>query len=128
MSNLLYEYICTMCNPGAPKKGELISVKEGAPSLYVGETSRTIFERAGEHWAGVRSKCDKNHMVKHQTMEHGSLEPNFTMKVVKFFRTPLARQVAEAVRIRRRGGEGAILNSKGEFSRCIIPRLKITEE
>ena len=46
MRNLLYENICAVCNPGAPKKGELITVKEGAPSLYVGETSRTIFERA----------------------------------------------------------------------------------
>ena len=29
----------------------------------------------------------------------------------------------EAVRIRRRGGSGAILNSKGEFNRAHIPRL-----
>merc|ERR1711954_247419 len=38
------------------------------------------------------------------------------------------RQVKEAVRIRRRGGMGQILNSKGEFSRCYIPRLVIEEE
>ena len=30
--------------------------------------------------------------------------------------------------IRRRGGEGAILNSKGEFSRSYIPRLQVVEE
>ena len=38
------------------------------------------------------------------------------------------RQIAEAVRIRRRGGEGAILNSKAEFSRCHIPRLQLEKE
>ena len=30
--------------------------------------------------------------------------------------------------IRRRGGEGAILNSRGEFNRSYIPRLQIEEE
>ena len=34
----------------------------------------------------------------------------------------------EAVRIRRRGGEGAILNSKGEFNRSHIPRLVLEEK
>ena len=50
------------------------------------------------------------------------------MKVKGQFRTALARQVAEAVWIRRRGGEGAILNSKGEFCRSYIPRLQVVEE
>ena len=68
-----------------------------------------------------------NHMIKHQVMEHGGKEqkPDFRMKVRKYFKTALARQVAEAVLIRRRGGEGAILNSRGEFSRSHIPRLQI---
>ena len=50
-------------------------------------------------------------------------EPKFTLRVVKSYRSALARQVGEAVRIRRRGGEGQILNSKAEYSRCVIPRL-----
>ena len=50
------------------------------------------------------------------------------MKPVKFFKTALSRQVAEAARILRRGGAGAILNSKNEFNRCQIPRLKVEEE
>ena len=39
---------------------------------------------------------------------------------------PLSRQLAEAVRIERRGLE--ILNSKSEFSRCRVPRLVINLE
>jgi hypothetical protein len=42
---------------------------------------------------------------------------------VKTFQDPLTRQLAEAVRIELRG-EG-ILNSKAEFSRCRVPRLRI---
>ena len=49
------------------------------------------------------------------------------MRVVKHYKTPLSRQIGEAVRIRRRGGEGSILNSKAEYSRCRIPRLVIEE-
>ena len=56
-------------------------------------------------------------MVKHQMGEHNNEAPQFAMKVVKHFKTALARQVAEAVRIRRRGGEGAILNLRGELNR-----------
>ena len=50
------------------------------------------------------------------------------MKAVSFHRTALSRQAAEAVRIRRRGGEGMILNSRAEFNRCFIPRLTFVEE
>ena len=101
-------------------------MKEGAPTIYIGETSRSIFERSKEHWEGVRKEDSKNHMVKHQALEHtGEPEPKFTMKVFKYYRTGLGRQMAEAVRICRRGG--AILNSRGEFVRCHIPRLQIEE-
>ena len=46
------------------------------------------------------------------------------MKVVGFHQSALSRQVGEAVRISRRGGE-AVLNSKSEFSRCKISRLTL---
>ena len=45
--------------------------------------------------------------------------------MISFHRTALSRQLKEAVRIRRRGGEGSILNSKGEYNRCYIPRLEL---
>ena len=130
--SLVYENICGICNEGAGGKEE---VKGGSnpdiPSIYVGETSRTIFERAGEHWGAARgSKAarNKSHIAKHQEMVHPNREPDFKMRVVKFHRSALARQTGEAVRIRRRGGEGAVLNSKGEFNRSFIPRLQLVEE
>ena len=127
--NLVYENICVGCNPGAKGRMEQEELKTSIPTVYIGETSRSIFERSKEHWEGARKMCGKNHMVKHQLMEHeGEQEPNFHMKVRGFYKTALARQVAEAVLIRRRGGEGAILNSRGEFSRCHIPRLQVVEE
>ena len=50
------------------------------------------------------------------------------MRVIGTARTALERQTREAVRIRWRGGEGAILNSKEEFNRYYIPRLKLEEQ
>ena len=127
--NLVYENICVSCNPGAVKKGELEEGRVDVPTIYVGETSRSIFERSKEHWEGARKGAENNHMVKHLRMVHEEeQEPKFAMKVIKHYKTALARQIAEAVRIRRRGGEGAILNSKGEFSRSHIPRLQVPEE
>ena len=97
----------------------------------MGESSRTIFERAKEHWEaaeGSQQARSKSHMAKHQDMAHGGEQPSFTMRIVKFHKSALSRQTGEAVRIRRRGGEGAVLNSKGEFNRSFIPRLQLIGE
>ena len=59
---------------------------------------------------------------------HGGAAPKFYMRVVRFYKTALSRQIGEAVRIRRRGGEGSILNSRAEFDRCKIPRLVVEEQ
>ena len=48
------------------------------------------------------------------------------MRPVKFFRTALTRQLAEAVRIQR-WGEDIVLNSRSEYNRCKIGRLTIGE-
>ena len=102
-------------------------MKEG--SVYVGESSRTIFERSREHWNDWRSRSDKSHILKHQDDAHeGNQEPRFMMRTVRFYRSALSRQVGEAVRIMLRGGAGSILNSKSEFDRCKIPRLILEEQ
>ena len=66
--------------------------------------------------------------MKHVGLEHPGEPPDFYFKMVSSHRSALSRQVREAVRIRRRGGENMILNSRSEFNRCHIPRLTIQEE
>ena len=123
-SSLVYENICRACNPGVGKKGRVGEVRSDIPTIYVGETSRTMYERGREHWADWRGRRTTSHIAKHQEEVHkGEGEPDFILKAVKSYKTALSRQIGEAVRIRRRGGEGSILNSKAEFSRCRIPRL-----
>ena len=127
-SSVLYENVCGICNPKAGEDKELTGIRQDIPTLYVGENSRTIYERSKEHWRDWRSKTDSSHMWKHQMEEHEGEEPKFYMRVVDHFKTALSRQIAEAVRIRRRGGTGSILNSKAEFDSCRIPRLVVEEQ
>ena len=127
----VYENICALCNEGAGGKEEIKTFSETTPSLYVGETSRTIRERAGEHWKNYRGSSkeqQKSHIFKHQELHHAGAEAKFMMRIVGFHKSALSRQTAEAVRIRRRGGEGSVLNSRSEYNRCYIPRLKLVEE
>ena len=61
-------------------------------------------------------------------MAHQGAAPNFKIRAVSFHRSALSRQIGEAVRIMRRGGEGVIFNSKSEYDRCKIPRLQVEEQ
>ena len=103
-------------------------LKDKGAVLYVGETSRSIQERCKEHWASYTGEKEESHMLKHQWLEHGGEQADFVMRVVGSKRTALIRQISEAVRIRRRGEEGRILNSRSEFNRSHIPRLQVEEE
>ena len=124
--NLVYEHICTLCNPDAKKSGELETINLEVPSVYVGETARSIYERAKEHCEAFRSRDQDSHILKHWTLHHGSEgHPEFTMKVVHHHRSALSRQVGEAIRIRKRGG--VTLNSKSEYNRCKITRLSLEQ-
>ena len=96
-------------------------------SVYVGESSRSVYERAGEHWNAYRKRNSDSHIWKHHLVHHeGVGEPEMTFKVVGTFKSALSRQIFEAVRIRRRGTN--VLNSRGEYNRSKIHRLTVDKE
>ena len=125
---MVYENVCLACNEGAKSGKRVVQKNLDVPSIYVGESSRSIKERADEHWQAFRTGDEGSHILKHQTLNHQNKEPQFIMMVSSFHKSALERQVGEAVRIRRRGGQGAVLNSKSEFNRCRIPRLVVEEQ
>ena len=104
-----------ICNEGAVAKEQVVQKNIDVPSIYVGESSRSIKERGGDHWAAYKNKSQESHILKHQINHHPGKEPKFILRISSFHKSALERQVAEAVRIRRRGGQGAVLNSKSEF-------------
>ena len=129
----MYESIFEVCNPEEdPKKDGKRLTKydkfKHQKGVYVGETSRSIFERASEHRRDAEGHTEDSHMYKHWQVSHSELQeaPRFRIKVVGSFKDALSRQLSEAVRIELRG-EG-VINSKAEYSRSRIPRLKIDKE
>ena len=69
--------------------------------IYVGESSRSIYERASEHLRDAEGNKEDSHMVKHWKVDHPDLKerPRFTIKVVATFRDAFSRQLSEAIRI-----------------------------
>ena len=127
--NIVYESECSTCNPQGTRKEadkEGLAEKRDSPSLYVGETARSVAERAAEHWRDAESGREESHMLEHQVASHmGEGPPQFSFKVVKGCKTSLERQVREAVRIHMRGN---VLNKKGLYNRCKLTRLVVDQE
>ena len=107
------------------KRGSLKNYDGFKPSLYVGETARSLKERSKEHLDAFKTGSQTSHIRAHQEQ---CQDISFLFKIVGAPRSALRRQVGEAIRIRNRGGEGSILNAKGEYNRCTITRLTLGEE
>ena len=94
--------------------------------IYTGETSRSLWERAGEHM-GAASGLDRgSHMVKHWFLDHpgeGSL-PTFKFRVLGKYKDCLTRQLKEAVRVQNRPDN---ININGQFGGGTIPRLVVVK-
>ena len=108
------------------KDREALKESKEQANLYVGESARSLFERAGEHWEGALGGKEENHMLEHLAISHREEQrPSFRFRVIKKCKTALERQVREAVRIEMRGN---ILNKKGMFNRCKLTRMVIDSE
>ena len=121
--NIVYENRCTACH--VESKMEDPKLTGTGKGIYVGESSRSMYERGKEHEADRVGELEESHQIKHWVLDHPELDapPKFKFKGVSSFRDALTRQLSEAVRIELRGED--ILNSKSEFNRCKMPRLKI---
>ena len=101
--------------------------EKGKDSQYLGETSRTGFERGIEHEGDRRAEKEDTHMIEHILQEHPDTEKGeevFSMKILRGHRSALTRQVNEAVIIANSWSKN-ILNSKQEYNRCVIPKLAV---
>ena len=92
--------------------------------VYVGESSRSLYERTKEHMDDAKKDAPESHIRKHWRECHSEMVemPVFKFKIVKSFRDSLSRQVAEGVRIDLRVG---VMNSKTVYSRNRLPRQEV---
>ena len=128
--NIIYENICLTCNPETESKqprqdGHELADKGVYPSIYVGESGRSLHERAQEHWQDFKARETDSHILKHWLVHHqGQGTPSFHIRVVRYCKDALSRQVGEAVRISYRS---QTLNSKNGYNRSGLSRLVIEE-
>ena len=91
----------------------------------MGESSRSIYERSKEHQADKEARSEESHQVKHWLTDHPNLmsPPTFKFSIIQSFQDHMTRQLAEAVRIELRGA--GVLNSKAEYNRSRVPRMRV---
>jgi hypothetical protein len=116
--------VCHVDGKEDPKK----KIDLDGKGIYVGESSRSMYERGKEHQKDRKDLAEESHQVKHWLLEHPELEapPKFKFTIISSFGDPLTHQLSESVRIEKRGIN--ILNSKSEYSRCQVPRLRVDME
>ena len=93
---------------------------------YIGETSRSIYERGLEHDRDWKELKKDSHMVKHffdVHEEEEAEEMEFGMRIVNACRSAFNRQISESVEIQNNKDKHHILNSRSEYNRCALPRL-----
>ena len=85
--NIVYESKCVLCNPDVEKyqkDGKELEDKRETPSIYVGESGRSLHERSREHWADFESKSEDSHILKHWVNHHGGQgTPEFKLEVLQ---------------------------------------------
>ena len=116
----------------ATKESQKIKEKENGRKKdykvkYVGETGRSGYERGLEHLKDFENCDETSHLLKHYLLFHKDMKRSdmkFGMRLRKNYRTPIERQIGEAVAIdveRRKGT--TLMNSKSEYNRCKIARI-----
>ena len=125
--SMLYETWCETCQQRDTEKAEAEGNNaEDVPLYkYIGETSRSGFERGQDHLRDCRLMSTGSHVLKHYLDRHAE-EPmevmKFRMRGIKFHRSAFERQIHESVVIQANRRHN-LLNSKAEFNRCAIPRI-----
>ena len=122
--SIVYESSCDTCHPGGNKDLRGSQMVSSGVGLYIGETSRSLFERVGEHLKDAEGLREDSHMVKHWFVHHPEAKqiPKFKFRILGKYKDAMTRQIKEAVRAQNRPGN---LNSKGEFGGGTIPRLVV---
>jgi hypothetical protein len=114
--NVGYQHQCKLCDDIKDDSGK------GTLALYIGETSKSGYERGLQHAAGLLKKKDDNVMHKHMMIHHQGLEPNFVMTVTGRFKGCLPRQEDEGTRLRESKAK-ILLNSKMQWHQPAISRV-----
>ena len=110
--SVLYSSICQVCKEQGSDHG-----------CYIGETGRSLHERAIEHVGDALDCKEGSHIFKHWAVAHQYLLtcPRFSFKVIKTHKSAMDRQIHEAIKIADCGS----LNAKCEYRQNQVKRLSV---
>ena len=97
--NIVYESSCSECK------------LRGTTVKYIGESSRSLKERAEEHRQDSKSEDKLSHMRSHWEEVHGGERTDFKFKILKSCRSSSERDLTEAILIKT-AGDCDLLNNK----------------
>ena len=109
------------------KKRAREKVEKGPFYCYIGETSRSAYERGLEHLKDLEFRRTKSHFLRHVVECHPGMLPenlDFRMKILSTHKSAFERQIREAVMIDLHNGP-RLMNSKLEYTRCALPKMSI---
>ena len=135
--NILYEIRCLSCEEemkekildeytGEDAKETENRIKNMKSPVYIGESSRSAYERGYEHLDKLTSLSNKSHLLRHIVQDHQHRdvgEIKWGMFIIEYKRTAFERQISEAVLIKETASKKKILNSKSEWNQCALPSL-----
>ena len=123
-------FICTSEGEGNCKAEGInyeIVCKECNYTIYHGDSAGNGFTRGGEHLKQLRLRYADSRMKKHADQAHDGRVPAYKMNITGLFgEDSMARQIGEAVRIRR-APPGQLVNCKDEWNYLNLPRITMDE-
>ena len=123
-SKVVYKVECSRepCTKKSDSTQSGSTQREHVPvSVYIGETSRTLYKRALEHKALYEKKSSKNFMWRHTEEHHNGVitnpETDYRFGVVSSHQEALNRVLDEAVRIQDIEGDSSVnsMNGRQEY-------------
>ena len=110
--SIVYESACMVCSKNGSRNG-----------VYIGESSRSLYERSLEHLYDADKRRHSSHIFKHWALSHGEMttQPEFKFTVLRSHSSALDRQLHEAIKIATDGE----LNARCEYRQNLIKRLSV---
>ena len=98
----------------------------GKTIQYIGESSRSFWDRSRDHQQALETANQKYAVVKHWLQDHSQQEPpKFKFEIISSHQTAIARQISEGLEIEK-ADPLTLINGKGEYGSNSIPRFKMT--
>ena len=133
--SLVYETKCLTCEKKQTEYIKSLEIEDKEKEYmmenirnykYIGETSRSAYERGWEHTNDLAQLKSTSHMLRHIVGVHPGEDMSaveFGMRVIKYNKSSFERQIMESVVIQNERKQHNLLNSRSEYNRCSLPRL-----